>query len=282
MKKIRLLTHGVLAGVVALTAPGAHWAQAGPPGNVEFEVASVKPVPATAGAHRRQLPWPFQGGVEGIGGRVTMHNKALADLVSAAYSVDVEFISGPGWVTEQLYDVDAKLPEGASYAHAPAMLQVLLEKRFGLVLHKEMRAERGYYLVVARGGVHLKPWTSHAGNPSESDVTPQQRLQEAVASIKASGGKTPVCVGRASLAKLAKAISGVLRSPVVDKTGIEGDYEMDFRLPFADYVRVSRVGEELSQSVLDEVKRLGLDLRNAKVEIETAVIDRARKIPEPN
>jgi uncharacterized protein (TIGR03435 family) len=282
MKKIRLLTPGVWAGLLALSGPAAHCAQASHSEKVEFDVASVKTVPATANAHRRQLPWPFQGGVEGVGGRVTMHNRALADLVSAAYSVDVSLVSGPEWATEQLYDVDAKLPEGASYTDAPGMLRLLLEKRFGLVLHKEMRAEPGYYLVVARGGAHLKAWTSHASIPSDSDMTPQQRAQEAIASIKASGGKTPVCVGRASLAKLAKAISGVLRGPVIDKTGMEGDYEMDFRLPLGAYLRVSRMGEEPSQSFLDEVHKLGLDLRNAKVEVEEVVIDRARRFPDPN
>ena len=100
---VSLLTGGINVGEAR--------AQVSAAGKPEFEVASLKPAPS--GARRRLMPWQFQAGIEGGPGRVTMHNRALVDLVAGAYRVHADMVSGPAWASEQLYDLDAKLPPGA-------------------------------------------------------------------------------------------------------------------------------------------------------------------------
>jgi uncharacterized protein (TIGR03435 family) len=51
-----------------------------------------------------------------------MHHKTLADLISSAYNTKPDLISGPGWISDDLFDLDAKLPSGATYSEAPEML----------------------------------------------------------------------------------------------------------------------------------------------------------------
>ena len=192
----------------------------------EFDVASLKPAPP--GATRRRVPPQFQGGVEGVGGRVTMHNRTLADLIAAAYKAKLDLISGPGWIGEDLFDLDAKLPAGTTYAKAPEMLQVLLQNRFGLVIHRAERAVHGYNLVVAHGGPHLVPATPASKSPV-GPVPPTGSSHGGPVVIPVQGGGLPLWWGKATMTKVAEFLSGRLSCPVVDLTGISGEYES--RLP---------------------------------------------------
>ena len=52
----------------------------------------------------------------------------------------------------QKFDIQAKLPDGASLDRLPEMFQSLLEDRFGLAFHREYREQQIYALEVAKGG----------------------------------------------------------------------------------------------------------------------------------
>jgi uncharacterized protein (TIGR03435 family) len=62
---------------------------------------------------------------------------------------------------------------------------------------------------------------------------------------------------------LANAISNLLQSPVVDKTGLSGFY--DFTLSWE--------GDDILSAVPDAMERLGLKLETKKVRAEVLVID---------
>ena len=85
-----------------------------------------------------------------------MRNQSLLNLVAAAYRVRMSHISGPAWMSEQRFDVDAKIPEDAPPGQVNEMLQALLAERFGLRLHSESRSETGYALVVGKNGPKLE------------------------------------------------------------------------------------------------------------------------------
>jgi uncharacterized protein (TIGR03435 family) len=80
----------------------------------------------------------------------------VADLIVLAYNVKSDQIAGPGWITTQLFDIIAKLPEGASKNDVPKMLQSLLEDRFKLALHRDSKEHVALALIVGEGGPKMK------------------------------------------------------------------------------------------------------------------------------
>ncbi len=187
-------------------------------------------------------------------------NVPLDEYIYFAYRMHVTQIeplrkSLPVWATEDRFDIQAKTDKlDTSKADFRLMMQSLLEERFKLKVHKEMRAGKVYALVLAKPGTtgpRLRP------HPAD-DRTCTNELLPLVA--KGSGPKMPpeatggfplTCGGVVPLESVAlpgKVMQGGrnltiefiaenlpgsfgLDHPVVDKTGLTGRY--DFTLDFA-------------------------------------------------
>jgi uncharacterized protein (TIGR03435 family) len=164
-----------------------------------------------------------------------------------------------GWLDTRCYDVDAK-PEGdtgLSYEQAKAPLQHLLIQRFQLTSHRESKDMSGYALVVAKGGPKLKKTGDSA---KEGYIF--------------SGGLRGESM---SMSTLAGMLTLFVKQPVVDKTGITGDYEID--LKFA----ASETTDSSFPSVFTAVQeQIGLKLEPQKVPVEMLVIDHLEKVPTEN
>src|ERR1035438_8942567 len=80
-----------------------------------FDVASVKPVaddrPAglKAAMEAVQSAMPA-GAMQRRGNNVSMRNRSLLNLIAAAYRVKATQVSGPSWMSDQLFDVDSRGP----------------------------------------------------------------------------------------------------------------------------------------------------------------------------
>src|SRR5580693_1993479 len=81
---------------------------------------------------------PFmQGGVI-RGGKFTIKNATMVDLITTAYGVEADFVlGGPSWLETDRFDVNAKAPAASSQDEAKRMLRTLLAERFKLVLHND-------------------------------------------------------------------------------------------------------------------------------------------------
>src|SRR5277367_1598560 len=60
-------------------------------------------------------------------------------LICLAYQVQYYQVSGPHWLEEDAYDIDATAPARATRAQFLLMFQNLLASRFHLVLHRASR-----------------------------------------------------------------------------------------------------------------------------------------------
>src|SRR5215831_4754347 len=130
MKKIALLT-------LLTTAPA--FAQ-----QPKFEVADVH-VSKTAHGFAQNF-----GGVLRAG-RYVNRDATMLNLIQAAYGVSEDNIAGgPGWVSSELFDIVAKVPDGTNMAKANLMLQSLLADRFGLVVKNETRPVPRYVLSIGK------------------------------------------------------------------------------------------------------------------------------------
>jgi uncharacterized protein (TIGR03435 family) len=239
------------AGLVVLTscAAFAQTAENSP----TFEVASVKPAAPITGNAIRVMMRGGPGSPDP--GQITYSNVTVKNVLMNAYGVKGFQISGPGWLDSERYDIVAKVPRGATKAEFMVMLQNLLAERFKLTLHREKKDLPMYALVVGKNGPKLKesveepapkdgdaakaggpggdrPWAAAAmGRLTVGrDGFPVLPGRNATAMMLTSAGFR-MSANRQSMAGLAEMLSNQLDLPVVDMTGLKGNY--DFTLSFA-------------------------------------------------
>jgi len=266
-RRLLLATAGFSAVVLPLAAGAFHIppvrAQQ-PAGPLEFDVASVKP----------SNPHSTNGTVvSACGGRLHVVNATLKDLIETAYDVrSFQIEGGPKWEDATKYDVDATPgapPQGATvpptgWTNVRFEVQALLKDRFQLQLHRETRTAPIYSLAIAKGGIKLS--ATHS---------PQKGINAGQGTMRGEA---------ASMMQLAYKLSRLLQRPVVNNTGLEGNY--DFKLEWTpdlgpsapDGQPVDTSGGPSIFSALQE--QLGLRLEATKGPVEVLVIDHVDKPSE--
>lgn len=165
-----------------------------------FEVASVRVVPESRRGFTSISP--------SRAAMFTAPNVTLAFLVELAFGVGVSQISGKQLGSEE-YDVTAK-PQGdagLTYEQLKPLLQQLLQDRFHLTWHHETKSFQGYALVIAKGGPKLHAST---GGSAQAYIVPGGLRGEDI-----------------PMPMLAALLSSPLRCPVVDKTRLKGNYDIN-------------------------------------------------------
>ena len=112
----------------------------------------------------------------------------------------------------ETYDIVAKAAGPAKSDELRILLQRLLAERFKLATHRETKEMPAYTLVEAKGGHKLKEST----------------LPDGVGVLPVQGDKIALKGVCATLDQLAMFLSGPLRTPVVDLTGLKGRYDFEF------------------------------------------------------
>jgi uncharacterized protein (TIGR03435 family) len=268
-----------------------------PPARPQFEVASVKPANDETGVGRIPMMREMMRNGRPTGmipmtdpGRIRLENWALLDLIAAAYSVRATQVSGSAWLSDQGFDIEAKVPDGTPKEALNAMLQSLLEERFGLKVHRDTQTRQGFALVVGKNGPRLKPAVPPPA-PTQGLTEEEQRAQtkqQAQAGMAAMMKRiqenrergTPL--GELSTAswdsitteELASRLVPFAEAPVVDQTGLTGKYSVT--------IETWKNADLPGGTVFDAVEKLGLKLEPRKVTVETVVVDRVSKTPTAN
>ena len=266
-----------------------------------FEAASVRP--SAPGAGRGTGP---QGGPgTNSPGRMSQTRVTLQILLRQAYGVGFDQIEGPGWISEERYDLIANVPAGATREQAQVMLQNLLEDRFHLKLHRTTREFPAYELTIAKGGSKLKENTETDLQPAglrgpllppDQDGFPQVAPGRSGAATVSENGLSRATYKAQPLSVLLFDLQARLGTPtgantyavarVVDKTGLTGKY--DFKLAYASS---SPIGGALTlpadptvgPSFVDALEQqLGLKLTKSVTMLEVLVIDSVEKTPTEN
>src|SRR5688572_2224678 len=140
----------VLAVVlISMSCAAGAFAQNAP---IEFDVASVKPVPPLSGSLGDMLaiagrrPPPGQWGLRAV----TLHNAII--LAYPEFRLPGLVIGGPDWIRETRFDLQARMSPSATHAEVQTMFRRLLAERFGLRTHTERRLLDVYLLSVATPG----------------------------------------------------------------------------------------------------------------------------------
>jgi uncharacterized protein (TIGR03435 family) len=261
-----------------------------PPARPQFEVASVKPaahdetggrMPMMREIMRTRRP-PGMIPMDGPG-RVRLENWALLDLIAAAYSVHASQVSGPSWLADQAFNIEAKAPEGIQKEQLNGMLQSLLEERFGLKVHRDSQTKSGFALVVGKNGPKLKP-AEPPPTPAQGVTEEEQRARQALATQKRmqenrENGTPLVGLSRANFRSitteaLAAQLARFAEAPVVDETGLTGKYSVT--------IETWKNADVPGGTVFEAVENLGLKLEPRKVTVEMVMVDRVSRTPTAN
>jgi uncharacterized protein (TIGR03435 family) len=271
----------LLCVMLAVTKPAAQ--------DPAFDVASIRPSQSTQPATRPEInPMP--------NGRFTATNATVRSLVLRAYGlVDTQLIGAPPWLNTERYDIDART--AAAPAAGPESLlplvRALLVERFKLAAHAETRELSAYALTFARRDRQLGPQI----RPTQSDCTSASNLtvEEVRAAARdgwppcgmvyfvsfvtgtASGNVVKMRVRRSgiTLAALATALQPSVDRPVVDQTGLEGRFDVEYsfspqpQTPAAD----SPFGPEAPMLSVALEEQLGLKLDSRRMQVPVLVID---------
>jgi uncharacterized protein (TIGR03435 family) len=249
------MTRIVLA--VALSAGALRGQPAPPPA---FDVASVK---VSASGQRGGNPILNQN-IRATPGSLTMRQVTLKACIQWAYHIFEYQVSGPNWIDSDHYDIAAKAAGPAQESDLRLMLQTLLADRFQLTFHRLTTEKQAYVLTVGKNG----PKFQESKEDGESEIQPDQKTMS-------------VSVRRVSLSQLIDPLSRMFQMPVVDKTGLQGRY--DVAIGMAKYIPQS--GERadpvsIIQTALEE--DLGLKLEAKKMPLDYLIVDHAARAPSGN
>jgi uncharacterized protein (TIGR03435 family) len=196
-------------------------------------------------------------GLEQRGDRIVYKKVPLSLVLQRAYDVQQPQINGPAWLDSECYDIEAKLPEGATSKDIPEMLRGLLAERFKLVTHTLTKDATAYTLVVAKSGSKMKL---------------AERPHHTPTSYDANGAHSRTV---STMPNFARFLAIQLQAPVEDRTELDGLYEIAL-----DYASApAQTAPPLTTAVEEQ---LGLKLQARKAPREFLVVDHVEKAPSGN
>lgn len=290
MKRLALWDNGVKLMLAASFASFVLGQTQFSPARTGFEVASVK---QNTGSDGRAL-------LQAVQGRLIMKNIALRRLILIAYDLqDYQLSGAPPWTDSEHYDIQAKADGNPSVREMEGpMLQVLLEDRFKLTIHRESRQLPVYELAVGKNGAKLPPSkeggctpysvdspppASAAGEPRQNFCGFQRTPGDGVNRTLDGKGITMVALA----ATLSRTYVSVLGRNVIDATGLTGAYDVHLKWAIDSVSapagpNTTPASDVTGPSIFTALReQLGLKLESAKGPVEVLVIDHIER-PSPN
>jgi uncharacterized protein (TIGR03435 family) len=291
---LAVLAVPILSGIVNATQSQAESkAQNTPASALVYDVASIKP--NKSADDRTKLMYLPDG--------LTGTNVTPQMLVRLAYGIQDNQISGaPTWFNSDSYNLEAKMgssvvdelrkmSEDQRKVGRQQMLQALLADRLKLTVHRETKDLPVYALVIAKNGPKLqkaRPGDTYADGFKGIDGLP-------------AGPHNMVLRGRGEfraqaqpISALARALSHALGRPVLDRTGLTGEYDIALQWTPESQTPMFKGTEEGQQnsgsrpsadssgpSIFTAIQeQLGLKLESQKGLAEVLVIDHVEKPSE--
>jgi uncharacterized protein (TIGR03435 family) len=211
----------------------------------------------------------------------------LQTLIRVTYGPDADIqsydqiLGGPSWLASDRFDIVAKVyqrleagPDGRRPDVVPVVMKAILEDRFKVRVHREARELPAYTLRLARKdrtlgpGLKVSTITCPTFVPGAPPVPPDP--------VRWCGFRSGAGVIRAQhvpLAQIAAELTGIplIGRPVVDRTGLTGNYDLLINIPADESASIFTVLRE----------QTGLMLQSEKASIPVLVVDRAEH-PTPD
>jgi uncharacterized protein (TIGR03435 family) len=236
-----------------------------------FEVTSVKQRPSTG---QRQVDLDCSSS-----GRFVSKGVPLGRLIIWAFKMAPFQVTGlPPWTnsTDAIFEIEATAAAPVSEDQCKLMVQTLLADRFKLAVRRSTQEIPAYALVVAKNGTAKNGAKMRQVNPDDKPK-PGGGVRIMGNPVQGLPGREPYRGW--SMAQLVDFLMGqpaLDGRPVVDRTGLDGIYEIDLDYAF----RKGFAGDK--PEIFDAVQeQLGLKLDSVKAPFEMMVVDRLEK-PDAN
>jgi uncharacterized protein (TIGR03435 family) len=175
-------------------------------------------------------------------GRYQWKGMSLRELLSDVYEIPPMFVEGNALDDQKHYDVSAVGPKDQGPA-LKKLLPDLLAIAFDVTTKREMREIEGWALTAPSGKPKgLKETTSMGG-------------------MSKSGYGTFEMAGF-GMTQVAHMMQHVLRKPIVDKTGIDGRFDLSLQYE-----------EMRPESLMESLREFGFDFEPSKVQTEFLVVN---------
>jgi uncharacterized protein (TIGR03435 family) len=239
-----------------------------------FEVAAIRQVLRTDQTLNEVLSGSRRVTMTVTDTRVMITYMSLAELLRRAFRLEPYQLSGPEWLSELRFDIQATIPPGATRDQVPEMLQRLLTSRFGLVTHREFRERPVFWLVVGKDGPKMQEAapeadaTSAALPPTETppgsvgtqsggapkgrgDFVLTTKTETSTMTFRyGQNGSVQVDVSRMTMGELAQTLTGFVGRPVFDGTKLTGAYKLILEVAGAEAARMVSSGRSATSSSL--------------------------------
>lgn len=275
-RRVTFVASAVLVSAIATPVAGQ---QSEP----TFEVASIKL--NKSGDNRTSM--------NVVGGRLIAINMPLDTFVAAAYGGVTALppnrvVMPAGWSGATAPRFDIQATPARQFAQGELLIAVrrLLEERFKVAAHHEMREQPGYALVVDRQDRPLGP---HLKRSEVNCTDPAQRTAKEDDGTLRCGirGRAGSAIGRNTIDVLARFLTNLVpdQRSVADRTNLSGTYE--FQLDWAPETLASANGTPAPLADPDAVsvftavrEQLGLRLESERQSVDVLVVDRVERPTE--
>ncbi|HYR89410.1 MAG TPA: TIGR03435 family protein [Terriglobia bacterium] len=211
-------------------------------------------------------------------------NLTLSSLLNYAFRptkgqfFNQQLIGGPVWMRTDHFDIQAKvvgdtdsLPRG----QIQLMVQSLLEDRFQLKIHREVRDLPVYDLVVGNRGLKMKRSEDQATPESGGNIAfnigdeeDPKSLPRGDMRLTKGSADTILSANAVNASDIVSLLQGTSDRIIVDKTNLKGLFDIHIR--FRD---ASTFSDSAAPSIFTAIQDLGLRLESAKAPFEVIVID---------
>ena len=274
-----------IAVLCALTAAG----RAQQPSLPRFAVASVKPAaPTPIGESFSSKPGAFEPG-----GRFEARNATLLIILHRAYPefARPELLIAPEWIANERFDIDGRAATDAPTQQLRLMLRQLLNDRFRMQSHTEMRLVDTYDLVLARRdgkrGPRMRPtsgacreWNAQLAATGTEPEQPKQAAGAIPCGARfgyATGLRT-LSFGGQGIFGLATLLRSTVGRTITDRTGLTGTFDIELSWADVPLNDAQDTRPSLANALEDQ---LGLKLQPARAMGEVLIVDRIER-PTPN
>ena len=224
----------------------------------------------------------------------------VRELIAAAHGIqDNQITGGPGWLASDRFEVLATTSPDVTMASARAMLRALLADRFGLATHMEQRDLPVYVLGLARddrrlgtelrqSGAQCAPPTGPRNVPMPPPPPPPPPVTGRVLELDGGGLPCPSMVFNNvtsghwsirgwSMERLAQRLTGTLGRPVIDRSGLQGAFDIDLTYGSQAPALESSASTDIPALTTALREQLGLRLESTRAPIDVLVVDRVEQ-----
>jgi uncharacterized protein (TIGR03435 family) len=207
----------------------------------------------------------------------------MKSMIRRAYGVEEFQISPAPWVND-MYSGRATFPKETPLDQVPRMVRTMLEERFGLRAHIESKVVKVWLLEQAPGGAKLsKPSGKPLSVPGMPSFLAETKLGEAKRKGNANPDKEWLVMSKGTLRTFCALLSKEANRPVLDRTGLDGEYDVfvEAANAYRRYIPPPSMtlpppGPRRPDPPLvlgPALKQLGLKFRESRESVELLIID---------